>query len=235
MGHVLAIIPARAGSKGLPGKNIINLRGRPLIAWTIKAAQDCPEVDQIIVSTDGEKIAQIAEAEGADVKMRPANLATDQAMPKDAIRYHLKTLKDNNEDMPSIIVLLQPTSPLRRAADITACLSAVMSGNYDSAATFVKAPSSPYRAWTMTENGPQPFVEGYDPWVPRQSIPVSYVLNGAVYAVRTETFLADASHSFLPGRAKMVVMDEDRSLDIDTAHDLNLVDAIWDRVGSSQS
>lgn len=221
-----AFILARAGSKGLPGKNIKPLMGKPLIVWSIEAAQNCADISTVIVSTDGEDIAAVAKAAGARVMMRPEVLANDTAMPKDAIRFHLEAMAKDGE-RPSIVVLMQPTSPLRGAQDITACVEAVRDGGYDSAATFVPSPSSPYRAWRDDEEGGlRPFVDGYNPWLPRQVLPQTYALNGAVYASKTQLFLADNTNSFLPGKAKRVVMPPERSIDIDTALDFTIAQAV---------
>lgn len=221
--RVVAFILARAGSKGLPGKNIALLGGKPLIVWSIDAARACDQITTIFVSTDGQDIASVGERFGASVLQRPDALSNDTAMPKDAILYHLDQL---SEPEPEIIVLLQPTSPFRSADDISACVEPVMSGEFDSAATFVKSPSSPFRAWRNTDTGPEPFVEGFDPWLPRQSLPPTYALNGAVYAVRTDVFRADPSHSFLPGKARLVEMPAERSIDIDTQLDLTIAEAL---------
>jgi len=157
--------------------------------------------------------------------MRPAPLSNDTALPKDAIRYHLSQIS-SADAMPTVSVLLQPTSPLRLASDITACIDCIMEDGCDSAATFVKSPSSPFRAWVKTENGPKPFLPEHNPWRPRQALPPTYALNGAVYAFKTVPFLADESHSFLPGKSHMVEMPEERSIDIDTALDLKIAETI---------
>ena len=217
-----AFILARAGSKGLPGKNIRPLKNKPLIVWTIEAAQACADIDDIIVSTDGDDIANVARNAGAEVMMRPSELSGDTAMPKDAIRYHLADLK-NQGRYPEITVLLQPTSPMRTAEDIQNCLNKITRDRVDSVATFMESPSSPYRAWkTLADGSITPFIDGFDPWKPRQSLPKTYSLNGAVYAVRTDIFLADLSQSFLPGKRAMVMMPRDRSVDIDTQFDLDI-------------
>lgn len=215
---VIAFIPARAGSKGLPGKNIIDLAGKPLIGYTIDAALHCDMINHVVVSTDGEDIARVAKACGANVEMRPDELASDTALPKDALRYHLSQM----DTLPDVIVLLQPTSPLRIVDDIAACLTPVLSGEADSAATFVASTQSPYREWTCAKDGSvSPAIPDHDPWRPRQALPQTYRLNGAVYAVRTDLFLSDNSHSFLPGRNRMVLMPDERSIDIDVRDDLD--------------
>jgi len=223
---IIAFILARAGSKGLPGKNIIDFMGKPLIAWSIDAARGCDHITDIIVSTDGEKIAQAAHDHGCNVMMRGEALSNDTALPKDAIRYHLSQM----ETQPDITVLLQPTSPLRISEDITNCLTPLLYEGYDSAATFMKAPKSPYQAWTENKGSPSPFVEGFNPWQPRQALPPTYCLNGACYAMKTDVFLADGSHSFVPGKAKMVLMPDERSVDIDTKLDLDIASAIYKAV-----
>lgn len=218
--RVLAFILARAGSKGLPGKNIADLAGRPLIQWSADVARDSELVDAVVVSTDGVDIAKVAREGGTPVMMRPDELASDTALPKDAIRHHLAEL----DARPDVVVLLQPTSPLRLASDIDACVAPVLSGEADSAATFVRSAESPYRAWRVSEDGAiVPAISGHDPWRPRQALPPTYRLNGAVYAVRTDVFLSDDSHSFLPGRARMVEMPAERSHDIDVQADLDAV------------
>lgn len=220
---IAAFILARAGSKGLPGKNIIDFMGKPLIAWSIDAARGCDLITDIIVSTDGEKIAQTARDYNCKVMMRGETLSNDTALPKDAIRYHLSQM----ETQPEITVLLQPTSPLRLSEDITNCLTPLLTEGYDSAATFMKAPKSPYHAWTEENDTPTIFVDDFNPWQPRQALPPTYCLNGACYAMKTDIFLADDTHSFLPGKAKMVLMPDERSVDIDTKLDLDIAAAIY--------
>jgi len=191
---IAAFILARAGSKGLPGKNIIDFMGKPLIAWSIEAARGCASITDIIVSTDGDKIAQTAHDYDCD-----------------AIRFHLSQM----ETQPNITVLLQPTSPLRTSEDITNCLMPLLEQGYDSAATFMKAPKSPYHAWIEKSGTPSPFVEGFNPWQPRQALSPTYCLNGACYAVKTDVFLKDDTHS------------DERSVDIDTKLDLDIAAAIY--------
>ena len=228
MSSIAAFIPARAGSKGLPGKNIIPFAGRPLIAWSIDAARATGVINDIYVSTDGDDIAEIAKVEGAEVLRRPEELATDSALPKDAIRHHVETLAARGS-RPDIIVLLQPTSPLRSTEDILACIGEVKNGA-DSAVTFVKSPANPHRLWRLENKTPELFLENVDPWAPRQALPDAYAINGAVYAARTDVLLADESPSFIVGNAKGVVMPAERSVDIDTKLDLVIAEAIKNHV-----
>lgn len=225
MTRVSAFILARAGSKGLPRKNVLPFLGRPLITHSIDHARDSGVIDDIIVSTDGDEIASVSRAHGAEVMMRPDELATDTAMPKDAILFHLRQMEAEGR-IPGIIVLLQPTSPLRLPQDVRDCVEALSVHGFDSAAGFVRSPSSPYRAWRDTPDGPRPFIEGFDPWKPRQALPETFALNGAVYAVRRDIFAAEPGNSFLPGRSRMILMPPERSVDIDHAIDLEIAEVI---------
>lgn len=236
MTRVTAFILARAGSKGLPRKNVLPFLGKPLIAHSIDHARQSGVIDDVIVSTDGEEIADVSRAHGAEVMMRPDALATDTAMPKDAILYHLEQMAQTGR-VADIMVLLQPTSPLRLPEDVEACVRAVRERGFDSAATFVRSPSSPFRAWLNEPEGPRPFIEGFDPWKPRQALPETFALNGAVYAARVDIFAATPGNSFLPGRGCMVVMPPERSVDIDHAIDLLTAEAVaraTGRAGANQ-
>jgi CMP-N,N'-diacetyllegionaminic acid synthase len=226
MMRITAFILARSGSKGLPGKNIRPLQGKPLICWSIEAAKSCNDIDEVIVSTDGEEISEVAYASGAKVMIRPEALANDTAMPKDALRYHLHEMSEQG-NLPDITILLQPTSPLRTTKNIQDCIDKIVKDGYDSVATFVKSPFSPYRAWKVCDAGGFiPFVEGFDPWQPRQTLPETFNLNGAVYAAKTGIFLDDTSHSFLPGKSSMVIMSSVQSVDIDTELDFKIAESI---------
>ena len=119
---VLALIPARAGSKGLPRKNLLEVGGLPLIAWSILAAKGSRFVDRVVVSTDGTEIADVARGLGADVPfMRPADLATDDASTQDVVLHCLDELEKEGSGY-DLLVLLQPTSPLRKAEDVDSAL-----------------------------------------------------------------------------------------------------------------
>jgi CMP-N,N'-diacetyllegionaminic acid synthase len=221
--RVVAVIPARGGSKSIPHKNICLLGGKPLIAWTIGVAGQVRPVDRVIVSTDDDDIGNVGRSFGAEVYKRPFHLATDQALVIDALRDLLETLRREGEDV-GVMILLEPTCPFRAKEDIEKCLELIESG-YDSAATFKEANLNPHRAWKIVDQRPEVFIKGAVPWMPRQSLPKAYQLNGAVYAFRTEKLAAD-SPGLLFGRAGAVVMPPDRSVDIDTPIDLLIAEAI---------
>lgn len=126
----IAVIPARGGSKGLPGKNIKEICGKPLIAWSIEAAKQSKRLQGIIVSTDDEKIAGIARRYGAEVLIRPPELATDEAKTIDVIKHVAQQRAEAQN-----FVVLQPTSPLREPGLIDECIAEYLSGDYDNLAT----------------------------------------------------------------------------------------------------
>ncbi|HST92705.1 MAG TPA: acylneuraminate cytidylyltransferase family protein [Brevundimonas sp.] len=213
---VLAVITARGGSKGLPRKNVLPFRGEPLIGWTIRAAQASSHIDRLIVSTDDPEIAAVCRAAGCDVPfIRDVALAGDTASSVDVVL-------DAADRVPGydIVVLLQPTSPLRTSADIDATLMLMQQSGAPSAATVSEAPSHPFLIFRR-DGGErlQAYVEppaGQS--LRRQDLPEALQLNGAVYAadlawVRSNRTLVRA------GETAAVVMPADRSADIDTWED----------------
>lgn len=138
----LAVIPARGGSKGIPGKNIKMIAGKPLIAWTIESAKKVKKLARVIVSTDDVKIARVAEKFGAEVLMRPAKLATDQAPMIGVLQHALKEIPSDH------VVLLQPTSPVREKGLIDRCIAAYEKAKADNLATGFMCKFKEYGSYT---------------------------------------------------------------------------------------
>lgn len=228
--RVVAVIPARGGSKSVPGKNIRPLKGKPLLAWSIDVAQQVAEIDRVIISTDDPQITAVAEANGAEVYARPGHLATDDALVIDALKDLLEKLRRDGETA-EWIVLLEPTCPLRSPADVRDCLQLVSTGEYDSVATFKDADLNPHRAWRLVDGIPEVFIPGAIPWLPRQKLPRAFQLNGAVYVFRA-SLLADEAKSLLVGRLGAVVMPRHRSQDIDDIVDFTIVEALLEKANS---
>jgi len=218
MKRVIAVIPARGGSKSLPYKNITPLGGKPLIVWSIATARKTREIDRIIVSTDDENIAAVARQHHAEVYKRPAHLATDEALVIDALRDLIATLRIEGEEAP-IMLLLEPTCPFRSDADIRDCLRLMMNGNLDSVATFKEADINPHRTWKIDQNKPEVFIPDANPWLPRQKLPPAFQLNGAIYAFLIDGLLT-SKNSLLFGNSGAVVMPPERSMDINTMIDI---------------
>jgi CMP-N,N'-diacetyllegionaminic acid synthase len=218
--RVLALIPARGGSKGIPGKNIIPLAGKPLLGWTVEAAQSCAAIDEIVLSTDDEAIAEIGRGLGASVPfLRSASLATDEASTMDAVFDALDRLPGFD-----VVVLLQPTSPLRTVADIDGCLELL-----DAAPACVSvgpATDHPYLTYRVDDQHRlAPFVpvsEGQS--LRRQDLPGAWCLNGAVYAADIPWLRAQ--RSFISARTAAYAMPAERSIDVDTTADLHAAESL---------
>lgn len=215
--RVLAFVPARGGSKGLPRKNILDLAGRPLIAWTLAAARESVYVDRCVVSTDDAEIAAVASAHGGDVPfMRPPELAHDTSATFDAIQHALENVAGYD-----IVLLLQPTSPLRTGGDIDGALEQLQRHGAPSCVSVVEPAKSPYWSYKVdARNRLVPLLDERLTRLRRQDLPKSYVLNGAVYAARVDWLLHHKD--FLGGDTVPYVMPAERSMDIDTAFDLRL-------------
>jgi N-acylneuraminate cytidylyltransferase len=228
--RVVAVIPARGGSKSIPGKNIKPLGGKPLLAWSIEVARQVKEIDRVILSTDNAEIASVGRAHGAEVYARPQHLATDEALVIDALKDLLLTLQSEG-DLPEWVVLLEPTCPLRSTDDVRDCLRLVATGSYDSVATFKEAELNPHRAWRLNDGVPEVFIPGAIPWLPRQKLPSAYQLNGAVYVFRSN-LVAEEVKSLLVGRLGAVLMPRDRSQDIDDTVDFMIAEALLGKMNS---
>lgn len=222
--RVVAVIPARGGSTSVPRKNIRPLGGKPLVAWSIEVAQAVEDIDRAVVSTDNEAIAKAARRHGGTVARRPAELATDDALVIDAVRYHLNEWQVEGRPV-SVVVLLEPTCPLRQPKDVRACLRRLAEEEIDSVATFTDAALNPHRAWRMENGRPRSFVEDAVPWRPRQELPKAYQLNGGAYAFFADR-LPEDSIAPLFGCTGAVYMPEERSIDIDTEVDLRLANLL---------
>jgi CMP-N,N'-diacetyllegionaminic acid synthase len=212
---VTAIIPARAGSKGLPGKNLHRMDGRPLIDWTLEAASNCPELTDAWLSSEDDEILRRAELFGVNTIKRPPDLAEDESSTADVVFHALATIGSD----PAVVVLLQPTSPLRTADDISAAIEVLIRSEAPAVVSVTPARTHPYLIRTIHQDGTlSPFTQTSESDSRRQSFPPVMELNGAVYAVRTEVFRQ--LRTFEPPGTMAYEMPEERSVDIDTLGDL---------------
>lgn len=221
---VVALIPARGGSKSIPQKNIANLGGKPLIAWTIETAMAAPEIDRVIVSTDCKDISKISQEFGAEIHFRPSRLSQDHSLVIDTINHVLDELENEKYDA-DYLVLLEPTAPLRSIKDISDSIKLLDIEDYDSVATYTEAALNPHRAWKIDGSSPEIFIEGAVPWLPRQQLPKAYQLNGAVYVVKIDKIDKD-SKGIVIGKTGAVIMPKERSIDIDDPIDLIITETL---------
>jgi CMP-N-acetylneuraminic acid synthetase len=222
MSEILGIIPARGGSKGVPRKNIADVAGKPLIGWTLEAAQACPELSHLHVSTDDDEIATTCAAYNArPAFLRPAHLATDNSDPVDAALDAADRLEAQSKRSFTHICLLQPTSPFRTAEDISGTIAAMFDNNAQASCSVCISHHNPFLMRTWAENGlMKPFMQNMPKNPRRQALPEALFINGAVYCVGIQTLRE--LHTFYPARLAGYTMPEKRSLQIDTPFDLEL-------------
>lgn len=219
----IALTPARGGSKGVPRKNLADLGGRPLIAWTIAAARDCPHISRICVSTDDAEIADTARAWGADVPfLRPADLSGDEAPMLAVARHFVDTLELSDEQ---IVALLQPTSPFRTAEDLSAAIDLFISSGASALVSVVRSESHPHWTFRMMDRGRvAPFIAGQEKPTRRQDLEPAYRPNGAIYLCRAGAIRCNDGWSG-PDTVGYE-MPRERSLDIDDPWDLDIARAL---------
>ena len=222
--RVIAVIPARAGSKGIRNKNIALVAGRPLIAYTIEAARAARTVERVLVSTDAPAIAEVARAEGAEVPfLRPAALSGDAVPGVDVVLHALNWLaEEEGTPLPEGVVYLQPTSPLRTAEDIDAAIDLLDRKKAEAVVSVCPVDCHPYWTKKVLPDGRLAAFLEVEQYLhlPRQALPPAYGLNGALYAARCDFLLAN--RSFYGERTYAYVMPPERSLDVDTPRDLHL-------------
>lgn len=213
--RVLAIIPARGGSKGVPRKNVKLLGGKPLIGWTIEAAKGSRYIGRIVISTDDEDVASVAKTAGCDLPfMRPAKLATDTASSVDVVAHTLEALEGTYD----WLALLQPTSPFRTGQHIDRAFELLQKYQRSSCVGVVKSNKSPEWMFWLDNRGHSmsPVLDSAPP-SRRQDCQAAYVINGAIYICSVEAFKKNKK-LVLPDTVPYV-MDDDDSLDIDTLED----------------
>ncbi len=224
--RVLAIVPARGGSKGLPGKNTRSLCGKPLIAWSIEHALACPYVDSVVVSTDSDAIAAVAAQHGARVPfLRPAELAGDAASSIDVILHALDGLAGLGESY-DYLVLLEPTSPLRDVTDVAGALEQLSRGAADSVVGVARADvTHPAFLFTVRDGLLQPMSGPQPTGLRRQDLKDDfYYLEGSIYASRVAAL---RSHrSFYHAATAPWIVARYKALEIDELSDFIAADAL---------
>ena len=220
----VAFIPARGGSKGIPGKNIKLFAGKPLISWTINAASNCNLIDKVIVSTDHKETARISISYGAEVPfIRPKKLATDQSPIIDTIIHFLKT-----DPKVSEILLLQPTSPLRRVSDIKNIIQRKIDKSCNSIVSITEAYNHPHLCYKILKS------DAISPLIPnkklkrRQELPKIYCLNGSIYLANRNFILE--KNSFINEETIGYLMPKERSVDIDNIYDWIVAETLFKKL-----
>jgi CMP-N,N'-diacetyllegionaminic acid synthase len=222
----LVIIPARGDSKGIPGKNIKILGGKPLIHYTIEAARKVFKDENIYVSTDSLKIKSVTEETGLIVPfLRPKYLATDTANSRDVILHALEYFNLKNKKLPDLIILLQPTSPFRNQTHISEALE-LYDKSIDMVVSVKETTSNPY--YSLFEEDSNNFLKKSKESTAtrRQDTPKVYEFNGAIYIINPESLKSKSFNQF--NRVKKYLMDEYNSIDIDRNIDIIIAETILD-------
>jgi N-acylneuraminate cytidylyltransferase len=225
VGPILAVIPARGGSKGVVGKNIKLFAGMPLIAHSIRFAETCPEIDRCIVSTDCQEIAAVAKQNGGEVPfMRPAELAQDNTPSWPVIRHALLEMERIASSRFESILLLQPTSPARRHEDLTAAIELLDSDpRADGVVAVSEPPFNP--RWVSVEERGGYVVPAFDnsAYSRRQDVPKNYRINGLYYLWRRSYVVDNETQPKLDqARCRMLIIPDERAIDIDHLLDFTI-------------
>jgi len=227
--QVLALIPARGSSKGVPRKNIRLLAGKPLIAYSIEVARSSRLITHVIVSTDNDEIAAVAHQYGAEVPfMRPVELAQDDS-PEWLVWQHALRFIEAEQGLPDVFVCVSPTSPLRTVEDVDVCIRELLTSDADLVLAVKPADRNPYfNLVVLDEAGyAQLVIPSARTIFRRQSAPKVYDMTTVAYAARPEFILR--ANAVFEGKVKAVVVPAERALDIDTELDFRLAEFLMGR------
>jgi CMP-N,N'-diacetyllegionaminic acid synthase len=230
--RVLAIIPARGGSKGLPRKNIIDLAGKPLIAWTIEASLKSKYITKTIVSSDDKEILSISKEYGAEVIKRPDHLASDYATSESVVKHVIDYLESIGE-MFDIVVLLQPTSPLRSYKNIDSAFEVMFDSKATAVISVYEVDNKMLKTFSKNNSG---FLYGISnnkySFMRRQDLPKIYMPNGSIYIINTKSF--KEVNSFMTNKTLSYIMSKEKSRDIDERIDLDFCTLIINKKTDSK-
>jgi N-acylneuraminate cytidylyltransferase len=220
---VVAIIPARGGSKGIPLKNLVPLAGKPLIQWTIEAARNSRFIDEIYVSSDSQTILECAAQSGARIILRPDELARDETLTVPVLQHTLAVLEEQGHVFDDMI-LLQPTSPLRTSEHIDVAFQCFYTADASSLISVVEPDHSPLKSFTVENGFLNGIVNNQYPFSRRQDLPKTYLANGAIYIIHVEAF--KKTGSLMTERCIPFIMDASSSIDIDGNADLAIAEEL---------
>ena len=228
---ILAVIPARGGSKRLPNKNILDLAEKPLIAWSIEAGLNSKYIDTVVVSSDSDEILDISKKIGTDIIKRPDELASDTASSFDAIKHAIK----NTMETFDYVILLQPTSPLRNNCHIDEAFELLIKTNAAAIISVVEMDHSPLWSNTLPKDMSMVnFLKNEVLYKRSQDLVKYYRLNGAIYICKSEKLLEEKSF-FLKENIYAYKMDRESSIDIDDGFDFSIAEFLISRKKLNES
>ena len=219
--EVLAIIPARGGSKGIKKKNIHPVGLKPLLAFSIEDAKQVKAITRTVVSTDDSEIAEVAKKFGAEIVWRPDNISDDLSISEEALLHVLDYLKEQEKYEPDIVVFLQATSPLRTAKDIEAALTKFQADKADS---LLSASRLHGFIWRLYDDGPRPLNYDYRKRPMRQEAPLDLLESGSIYIFKP--WVIRKCHNRLGGKISVYVMNALDAFQIDEPEDLDIMERL---------
>lgn len=222
---ILALIPARGGSKRLPQKNVRLLGGKPLITWSIETVTGISEICDVLVSTDDPQIARISKQAGAQVPwLRPAELATDTATSVDVALHGINWYEEHHGQIDGLL-LLQPTSPFRSADTVKRGIELYRENGFAPVVAVSSADNHP--AWTFKIEGDKliPYIDASELSTRSQDLPQAYAVNGSLYLIHPRT-LRETNSLFFPRPTPLIITSKKESLDVDTPYDLMLAEQL---------
>lgn len=227
-GRYLGLIPARGGSKGVPGKNLRVLAGHPLIAHTIRVAQECPSLTHVVVSTDDPKIAEVARRYGAEVPfMRPAALAGGDVAMEPVVQHAIGEMEQLWGHRIDYVVLLLPTNPVRTARRVEQAIQLQRQTGADTVVSLVENDYPVHWLKKIVDGRVVPFSLDLPTLRRRQDAPVTYRKNNAVFVVQRDIVMLD--HSLFGTNTRALIMGPEESLDLNTEWDFTLAELILER------
>lgn len=222
--HTVSIIPARGGSRRLPGKNLLPLAGKPLLAWSIRSSLHCPDIDRTCVSTEDPEIASMAKALGAEVIDRPRELATDQAGTLEVLQHGLQSLEKNGPRADAV-VLLQPTSPFRKKEDLSNAIADLYAKQASAVVSVSKVKLGPKWMFKVEESQLE-FAFGSDfSQIRTQDQPMLWQPNGAIYVYSRANLMGATGYAW-GEKVLPLCLEPPFDTDIDNAHDFQIAQAI---------
>ena len=225
MGECVAIIPARGGSKGIPGKNTLLVAGKPLIAWSIEHALLSSNIQSVWVTSDSHEILKIARTHGARTILRPANISGDKATSEDAWIHAVNEIKLSID--VDLVVCMQPTSPVRGPYDLDEAIDKYYKEKFDSLLSVTKVED--YFEWRISEFGAESINYDYHNRKRRQDIEVKYLENGSFYIISPELLIENKNR--LAGYVGFYEQQKYKAYQIDNAEDVSLCEAILNGYG----
>lgn len=228
--NIIAIIPARGGSKGIPMKNLVDIEGYPLIYYSIKHALDCELIDRVIVSTDSEEIAETSLKHGAEVPfMRPPELGEDHVLDFPVFEHAVKFLEENEGYKADIIVHLRPTAPYRKPEWLKESIQKLIDNkDADSVRSVSPVHQHPYRMFELENDYLKPLMRDEHPepyLLRRQDLPALYYYNCVIDVTRYETLMN--KKSMTGNKMLSYIMPDEETVDVDTSLDLKIVRAVF--------